>query len=104
MARGISEPVALSQGRYGVLEALPRILTALRDIIAASGDITAETLQAAAKDIAASHTEGKMGKVGMPLRAALTGVTVSPSIFHAAAILGRDETLARLDYAIGQID
>ena len=31
MARGVSEPVALSQGRYGVLEALPRILTVLRE-------------------------------------------------------------------------
>lgn len=31
MARGVSEPVALSQGRYGVLEGLPRILALLRD-------------------------------------------------------------------------
>lgn len=31
MARGVSEPVALSQGRYGVLEALPRILDLLRE-------------------------------------------------------------------------
>jgi len=32
----------------------------------------------------------------MPLRAALTGTTVSPTIFNAAAILGREETLARI--------
>lgn len=30
LARGVSEPVALSQGRYGVLEGLPRILDLLR--------------------------------------------------------------------------
>ena len=30
MARGVSEPVALSQGRFGVLEACPRILAMLR--------------------------------------------------------------------------
>jgi peptidoglycan-N-acetylglucosamine deacetylase len=30
MARGIQEPVTLSQGRFGVLEALPRILALLR--------------------------------------------------------------------------
>ena len=30
MARGVTEPVTLSQGRFGVLEALPRILTILR--------------------------------------------------------------------------
>src|SRR5262245_34194217 len=30
MARGVTEPVALSQGRFGPLEALPRILAMLR--------------------------------------------------------------------------
>src|SRR5258706_10673400 len=30
MARGVHEPVALSQGRFGVVEALPRILGLLR--------------------------------------------------------------------------
>jgi peptidoglycan/xylan/chitin deacetylase (PgdA/CDA1 family) len=30
MARGVSEPVALSQGRFGVVEAMPRILEILR--------------------------------------------------------------------------
>src|SRR5262249_61355522 len=30
MARGVQEPVTLSQGRFGVLEALPRILALLR--------------------------------------------------------------------------
>ena len=30
MARGVSEPVTLSQGRYGVVEALPMILTLLK--------------------------------------------------------------------------
>ena len=32
----------------------------------------------------------------------LTGTTVSPSIFHAAEILGKEETVARLRYAISQ--
>src|SRR5688500_2170972 len=30
LARGVEEPVALSQGRYGILERLPRILSVLR--------------------------------------------------------------------------
>ena len=38
----------------------------------------------------------KLGKVGPPIRAALTGTTVSPPIFDILAILGRDEALARL--------
>ena len=38
----------------------------------------------------------KLGKVAQPLRAALTGRTVSPGIFEVMVLIGRDETLARL--------
>lgn len=61
---------------------------------------TADNIQQACKDIAAQQYQGKLGKVAMPLRAALTGTTVSPSIFHAAEILGQHETLARLSYVL----
>ncbi|TPE53567.1 glutamate--tRNA ligase [Amaricoccus solimangrovi] len=37
-----------------------------------------------------------LGKVAQPLRAALTGRTVSPGVFEMMEILGRDECLARL--------
>jgi glutamyl-tRNA synthetase len=42
----------------------------------------------------------KMGQVAQPLRAALTGTTVSPGIFEVLEIFGRDEALARLDDAL----
>jgi glutamyl-tRNA synthetase len=32
-----------------------------------------------------------------PLRVALTGGTISPGIFESVALLGRDETLGRID-------
>jgi glutamyl-tRNA synthetase len=38
----------------------------------------------------------KLGKVAQPLRAALTGTTVSPGIFEVMAVFGKAETLARL--------
>ncbi|HLN23400.1 MAG TPA: glutamate--tRNA ligase, partial [Patescibacteria group bacterium] len=38
----------------------------------------------------------KLGKLAQPLRAALTGSTVSPPIFEVMQILGRDESLARI--------
>ncbi|GIL38578.1 glutamate--tRNA ligase [Roseiterribacter gracilis] len=38
----------------------------------------------------------KLGAVAQPLRAALTGTSVSPPVFEVAGVLGRDETLARL--------
>ncbi len=38
----------------------------------------------------------KLGAVAQPLRAALTGRTTSPGIFDVLAVLGKDESLARL--------
>jgi glutamyl-tRNA synthetase len=38
----------------------------------------------------------KLGAVAQPLRAALTGKTTSPPIFDVLAVLGREESLARL--------
>jgi len=38
----------------------------------------------------------KLGKVAQPLRAALTGRTVSPGIFEVMVLIGREETVARL--------
>jgi glutamyl-tRNA synthetase len=44
----------------------------------------------------------KLGKIAQPLRAALTGQSVSPPIFDVLAVLGRDEALSRLrDQAAG---
>ncbi len=48
----------------------------------------------------ASDPVVKLGKVAQPLRAAMTGGTISPPIFDVIAILGRDESLARIDDAI----
>ena len=42
------------------------------------------------------ETGAKLGKVAQPLRAALTGRTVSPPVFDVMAVLGREEALARL--------
>ena len=38
----------------------------------------------------------KLGAVAQPLRAALTGRITSPPIFDVLAVLGKDESLARL--------
>jgi glutamyl-tRNA synthetase len=42
----------------------------------------------------------KFGKVGPTVRVALTGSTVSPGIFEVAAVLGREETVRRLQRAL----
>jgi glutamyl-tRNA synthetase len=43
----------------------------------------------------------KLGAVAQPLRAALTGRTTSPPIFDVLAVLGKDESLARLRDQVG---
>ena len=71
-------------------------LTAFRADVAEITDWTEENVQSAAKAYAEAHAL-KLGMVAQPLRAALTGSTVSPGIFEVMAVLGREETLARLD-------
>jgi len=38
----------------------------------------------------------KLGKIAQPLRAAITGRTVSPGIFEVMVLIGKDDSLARL--------
>jgi glutamyl-tRNA synthetase len=47
------------------------------------------------------RTGRKPKQLFQPLRVALTGTTVSPGIFETVALLGRDETLARVGHALG---
>jgi glutamyl-tRNA synthetase len=43
----------------------------------------------------------KLGKIAQPLRAALTGRTISPGIFEVMVLIGREESMARLQDQIG---
>jgi len=43
----------------------------------------------------------KLGQIAQPLRAALTGSTVSPGIFDVMAVLGKEEALGRVADAAG---
>lgn len=61
---------------------------------------TREDIEAAATGAAAAHGLG-LGKIAGPLRAALAGRAVTPSVFDMMLVLGREETLARLSDAAG---
>jgi glutamyl-tRNA synthetase len=65
------------------------------ELFAALPSWTAGGLEDAARDFA-QKTGIKLGDVAQPLRAALTGRTVSPGIFDVLFVLGREESLARL--------
>ncbi len=75
----------------------------LREKLAALESWTAEAIHEVIQATAAELEVG-MGKVGMPLRVAITGQGQSPSIDAVAALLGRDKVLARLDRALAFIE
>jgi glutamyl-tRNA synthetase len=56
---------------------------------------TQPSLEAAVKGFA-EESGRKLGKVAQPLRAALTGRSISPGIFDVLEVLGREESLARI--------
>jgi glutamyl-tRNA synthetase len=62
-------------------------------------DFSVAALDAALRAFADS-TGKKLGQVAQPLRAALTGSTVSPGIDATLAALGRNEALARIEAAL----
>jgi glutamyl-tRNA synthetase len=75
----------------------PQLLAAARDALAAiEGPFTVEAVEEALDGVV--EREGvKRKQVFQPLRVALAGTTVSPGIFETVTVLGRDETLVRID-------
>jgi len=57
-----------------------------------------DSLEELVSSVAAAN-ETKLGKLAGPLRAALAGRAVSPSVFDMMLVIGRDETLVRLKNA-----
>ncbi len=57
-----------------------------------------DTLEEILNSLAEAHGT-KFGKLAAPLRAALAGRAVTPSVFDMMLLLGRDETIARLEEA-----
>ncbi len=93
----VARPLEIDEKASGILGARPRTVlegawAALKSV---GADWTAQTTEAAIRDFAASSGL-KLGGVAQPLRAALTGRTTSPGVFDVLAVLGREESLARI--------
>jgi glutamyl-tRNA synthetase len=71
------------------------LLASAHGKLGALADWDAPSLEAAIREVA-EDSGVKLGKLAQPLRAALTGRTTSPGIFDVLALLGRDESLARI--------
>ncbi|HTU84604.1 MAG TPA: glutamate--tRNA ligase [Solirubrobacteraceae bacterium] len=74
-------------------------LKAARDALARAEPFTVQNIEAALREVVESRG-AKPAKVFQPVRVAIAGTTVSPGIFESVALLGRDETLARIDRAL----
>jgi glutamyl-tRNA synthetase len=77
------------------------VLSKARDALAGAEPFTPETIEAALRGVVEAGG-GKPGKVFQPVRVALAGGTVSPGIFETLALLGREESLARIDRALSR--
>jgi len=93
-------PFSYDEKASRLIENSQEKIRALHDTFSTLKDFNNDTIMQACKDIANELAEGKLGKVAMPLRAAITGTTISPSIFYACEILGKEESIARLHAAM----
>ena len=90
-------PLALNDKAAALLDGDARALLArLSTRLRGEQVWTTSALEAGLKSCAEELGLG-LGKLAQPLRAALTGQTTSPGIFDVLALLGRDESLARID-------
>jgi glutamyl-tRNA synthetase len=95
---GPADDPALREKWLGPEETQARLAAAREALESIEGPWTVEDVEAALSRVL--EREGvKPGKLYQPLRVALAGTTVSPGIFETVAVLGRDETLARIDRA-----
>jgi glutamyl-tRNA synthetase len=91
-----ARPLDVDEGAAALLTAqASETLRTAHDKLASLAEWDAASVEAAIREVA----EGigvKLGKLAQPLRAALTGSTTSPGIFDVLALLGREESLARI--------
>ena len=79
------------------------VLAQARAAIADAEPFDVATIESALRGVV-ERRQVKAGKVFQPVRVAIAGSTVSPGIFESVALLGRDETLARIDSALARPD
>ncbi|MEX1036855.1 MAG: glutamate--tRNA ligase family protein, partial [Sneathiella sp.] len=78
-----------------ITEEASAVLMRLADRLETLDNWNAENLEAAVR-VTAEAENLKLGKIAQPLRAALTGTTVSPGIFDVLDVLGREQSIGRI--------
>jgi glutamyl-tRNA synthetase len=81
----------------------PAALRASREALTAVGEFDAVAVEAALSPLP-ERLGLKPGRVYQPIRVAISGGTVSPGIFESLAVLGREESLRRMDAALVRLN
>jgi glutamyl-tRNA synthetase len=92
----VQRPLEVDEGAAALLTPESRALLARAHVaLAGVAEWNHDCLERAIREVA-EEAGVKLGKLAQPLRAALTGRTTSPGIFDVIALLGQDESLARI--------
>jgi len=94
-------PLAIPKAAKLLSGDAPELLADAADFLESYEDWAEESLQEALRSWAETRELG-LGKIAQPLRAALTGSNISPSIFEIMVVLGKEESLARIRAAAAQ--
>jgi len=86
----------------GTPEALERLSQARDALAGVEAPWTEESLETALQSVLEA-TGAKPRQVYQPIRVALAGGTVSPGIFETLRLLGRDESLSRIDAVLNRM-
>jgi len=101
LAAFLVEPQPLDETAWSkvMTDGAPERLRMARDALAAAEPFDASGVETALRGLV-DRLGVKPREVYQPVRLAISGGTVSPGIFESVAVLGREETLARIDRAI----
>jgi glutamyl-tRNA synthetase len=72
------------------------VLAIIRDKLAGMDDLTEQAIENMLRSLAEDRQVG-LGKVAQPLRVAICGTTISLPIFDSVEMLGKNDTLTRID-------
>jgi glutamyl-tRNA synthetase len=88
--------------RKTMVDGVADLLRAVREALARAEAFDSAALEAALSPLP-ERLGVKPGRVYQPIRVAISGSTVSPGIFESLAVLGREESLRRIDAAVERL-
>jgi len=83
-------------------EETPALMQQVIDVLASIDDFTSANIETILKDWMAANEIG-MGKVMQPLRFSLVGALKGPHLFDIIEMIGKEETVQRIEKAISTL-